>query len=227
MAVAAMHTGNDILYPRMVVLESRVDTSRRHRGRSRYLKHNECLQYHPHSTVVTAASKQRNSRQNIRKEDEEIAHNRNEHVAVSKRKDKTGSCREMLTSGKRHTCRPCPMAEFIREKSLIWLGHVQRRDEYEGAILQRTSPLFPSNQSAIWPTLLFIWVHCWTLPFKWRVVSMRGSYLTEVSSLVRGWLPDHVMFFCLQLLSLAGNTSFQWCLLGPLSMYSAFYLSSY
>ena len=44
-------------------------------------------------------------------------------------------------------------------------------------------------------------------------------YLTEVSSLVRGWLRDQTIFFDLQLLSLAGNTWLQCCLLGQLSRY--------
>ena len=44
-------------------------------------------------------------------------------------------------------------------------------------------------------------------------------YLTEVSSLVRGWLRVHAIFSYLPLLSLVGNISFRWYLLCQLSRY--------
>ena len=47
----------------------------------------------------------------------------------------------------------------------------------------------------------------------------KHSYLTEVSSLERGWLSNHIICFNLQLLSLVGNTWRQCCLSGPLSRY--------
>ena len=41
--------------------------------------------------------------------------------------------------------------------------------------------------------------------------SLPGTHLlTEVSSLVRGWLRVHAIFFYLPLLSLVGNISFRW-----------------
>ena len=47
----------------------------------------------------------------------------------------------------------------------------------------------------------------------------KGEHLNEVSSLVRGWLRDHTILFHLLLLSLAGYSSPQWCLLGHLCRY--------
>ena len=44
-------------------------------------------------------------------------------------------------------------------------------------------------------------------------------YLTEVSSLVRGWLRVHAIFSYLPLLSLVGTISFRWYLLCQLSRY--------
>ena len=48
--------------------------------------------------------------------------------------------RNVETSGKRNTCWLYPMAKFLRQKRLMWFGHVQRPDKDEATrkILQTT-----------------------------------------------------------------------------------------
>ena len=80
-----------------------------------------------------------------------------------------------------------------------------------GAIFSTGAP--PSHVVLVWKTT------CADYPKKAIIQSERGKgegfklslqHLKEVSSLVRGWLQDHAIFFYLQLLSLAGNTSLHW-----------------